>query len=163
MNSTQRKFLIDRVTSKVTAKIKELSNSKLQSPSASNFIFKSILNNELELQDSAVILESLKKKALNAKEGSNWLSDERMGFDKESTIKLLIEDLVKLPNDYYEELKRVQDFNNNINKEIKVLYTQLETIEVRIQLASDKKLQLIINEVDDMGDISLMNTKLLQN
>jgi len=31
---------------------------------------------------------------------------------------------------------------------------------MRVQLASDKTLQKLINEVDDMGDLSLMDTKL---
>jgi hypothetical protein len=40
------------------------------------------------------------------------------------------------------------------------LQIQLETLEVRIMVASDKALQKLINEVDDMGDISLIDTRI---
>lgn len=160
MNTAQRKFLIERIQKKATDKISSLRDSKLKYPSASNFIFKAILNGELELQPKEVTLEALKQKALNAKEGCNWLSEDTMGFEKETTIKIGIKNLVVLPNDYYNESKRVSDFNKKIDAEIAELIIQKETIEVRIQLASDKTLQNLINEVDDMGNISLVDTKL---
>ena len=160
MNATQRKFLIERIQKKVNERISELSEMRLKYPSASNYIFKAVLNDQLEIQPKEVILRALKKKALNAKEGANWLSDERMGFDKESTIRVLIEELILIPTDYRDELNRVKDHNKTLNLKINELKIQLDTIEMRIQLASDKTLQKLINEVDDMGDLSLMDTKL---
>lgn len=160
MNTAQRKFLIERIQQKVRDKISELQNKKMGYPSASNYIFKAALNDELEIQSSDIVLKFLKDKALRAKEGSNWLSDERMGMDKETTIKILIEKLVVLPKDYKEQLRAVIDHNKSIDEEISLLKIQLDTIEVRVQLASDKTLQNLINEVDDMGNLSLMDTKL---
>ncbi len=160
MNQVQRKFLIERIQKKVNEKIEALKNTKLGYPSASNFIFKAALNDTLELQPQSVVLDAIKKKALAAKEGHNWLSEERMGFDKERTIKLLIEQLIVLPKDYEDELNKIIAHNKEINKEIDQLIIQRDTIEVRVQLASDKTLQNLINEVDDMGDLSLVDTKL---
>lgn len=160
MNTAQRKFLIERIQQKVKERIEELKKTRLEYPSASNFIFKAILNDKLELQPKEVTLEALKKKALNAKEGENWMSNMRMGFEKEREIHLLIQELIVLPEDYKEELERVVKHNKTIEQEIALLKTQLDTIEVRVQLASDKTLQNLINEVDDMGDLSLMDTKL---
>lgn len=160
MNSTQRKFLVDKIQEKVTARVKELQEQRLSYPSASNYLFKAVLNNELKLQSEEVILEAIKQKALQAKEGSNWLSEEYMGMNKENTIKIAIKSLFVLPEDYYTEYKRVKEFNEKIEAEIKQLKIEKDSIEMRIQLASDKTLQNLINEVDDMGDISLVNTKL---
>jgi hypothetical protein len=160
MNAVQRKFLIEKIQQKVKDKISELEKTLLEYPSASNYIFKSCLNNELELQSPEIIKEAIKKKALAAKEGSNWLSEDRMGWNKENTIKLLINELIVLPNDYKVELERVMIENRKIKEEIKSLKIQLDTIEVRIQLASDKTLQTLINEVDDMGNLSLIDTKI---
>ncbi len=160
MNTAQRKFLIERIQQKVRDKIAELNKGLLQYPSASNFIFKAVLNGKLELQPTEVILDAIKKKALNAKEGENWLSEMRMGYEKEREIKLLINQLIIVPDDYSVEVERVKQHNESIVAEINLLKIQLDTIEVRVQLASDKTLQNLINEVDDMGNLSLMDTKL---
>lgn len=160
MNSTQRKFLVERIQQKVKARIEDLRNTQLRCPSASNFIFKAILNGELKLQESDVILSALREKALKAKEGENWLSEERMGMNRERTVLLKIQELVILPKDFNDEMARVIAHNAKIKEEIALLEVQLDTIEVRVQLASDKTLQNLINEVDDMGNLSLMDTKL---
>lgn len=160
MNSTQRKFLVDKIQEKVTARIKELQDQKQSFPSASNYLFKAIMNNELKLQSEEVILEAIKQKALQAKEGENWLSEDRMGWEKENTVRIFTKSLFVLPEDYYTEYKRVKAFNENIDAEIKELKIHKDSIEIRIQLASDKSLQNLINEVDDMGDVSLVSTKL---
>jgi hypothetical protein len=160
MNTAQRKFLIERIQQKTKDKIELLKKSLQQYPSASNYIFKAVLNEKLELQPKEVILDAIKKKALNAKEGENWLSEMRMGYEKEREIKLLIEQLIVLPDDYKDEMERVKTHNKTIQSEIDLLKVQLETIEVRIQLASDKALQNLVNEVDDMGSLSLIDTKL---
>jgi hypothetical protein len=160
MNSQQRKFLIERIQQKVKEKISELDKTLLAYPSASNYIFKAILNDELELQSVDVIKEALKSKALAAKEGENWMSNERMGMDKERTIRMLIKELIVLPQDYKTEVERVSSHNKKVKEGIASLKLQLDTIEVRVQLASDKTLQNLINEVDDMGDLSLIDTKI---
>jgi|688.fasta_scaffold1144838_2 hypothetical protein len=56
-----------------------------------------------------------------------------------------------------EERNKVID---KVNQEIAALKLQLETLEIRIMIASDKVLQSIVNEVDDMGDIRLIDTKI---
>lgn len=160
MNASQRKFLVERIQGKTKERIETLKKSLLQYPSASNFIFKAILNDKLELQPKETILEAIRKKALAAKEGENWLSEERIGFYKESHIRLLLSSLIVVPDDYMQESRRVKEHNDTINAEIDLLKVQLDTIEVRIQLASDKTLQKLINEVDDMGSLSLIDTKL---
>ena len=160
MNQQQRKYLIDKIKSTIDKKIEILSKDRMEYPSMSNFLFHAILKNELKLKTEEHILEAIKSKALNAKEGSNWLSNERMGFDKETTIKLHIEDLLEIPKNYDEKLSEIKNHNSKIQTEINLLKTQFDTIETRIQLASDKTLQKLINEVDDMGDLSLIDTKI---
>jgi hypothetical protein len=160
MNTAQRKFLIERIQQKTKDKIEALKNSRMDFPSIDNYIFKAILTDNLELQPSEVILSALKAKATRAKAGENWLSEDRMGIYKSTTIRIDIEELLKLPKDYNDELTRVREHNSKINEEISLLKIQLDTIEVRVQLASDKTLQNLVNEVDDMGSLSLIDTKL---
>lgn len=160
MNTAQRKFLLERIQQKAKEKIEELKNGRIAYPSIDNYIFKAILTDNLELQPNEIILSALKAKAVRAKAGENWLSEDRMGVYKSNTIRLSIEELIKLPNDYNAELQKVKEHNAKIDKEIALLKIQLDTIEVRVQLASDKILEKLINEVDDMGSLSLIDTKL---
>jgi hypothetical protein len=160
MNSQQRKFLIEKIQENIKKQISSLKESKLEYPSASNYFFKAILEGKLQLQPDDVTLESLKQKALKSGEGRNWLSEDNMGFEKFSTVKLKISDLFIYPLEYEIKLKEVKEFNSNIDIQIENLKIQLGTIELRIQLASDKVLQKLINEVDDMGDIKLIETNL---
>lgn len=160
MNQVQKKFLIDKITTKTKQKIKDLHDQKIDMPNASNWIFKTILANELEIQSKEHILKVLLEKALASKEKSDWLNDDRGSWDKHVTVKLNLKDLIVLPEDFYKQVEVAKAHNIEISNKIQVLQSQLETIELRIQLSSDKTLQKMINEVDDMGELSLIDTKL---
>jgi hypothetical protein len=160
MNATQRKFLVEKLQEQTKKKISDLKDSKQKYPSASNYIFKAVMNDTIELQSEAEIIQALKQKALNAKEGSNWLSEDYMGANKENSIRINLKSLIKLPKDYEEELIRVREFNQEVDEKIKNLETQLNTLEIRIQLASDKVLQTLVNDVDDLGDLKLVDIKI---
>ena len=162
MNQTQRKFLIERIQKTVRESIKVLEGTKMKYPSASNYIFRAILNNNLKLQPKEVISKALKDKALKAKEGKNWLessSNSWMDY-KENNVSLPIRDLIVVPDDYDKEYNKVKTYNEGINKKIELLRIQLDSIEVRVQLASDSKLKKLINDVDDMGDVRLVDANL---
>lgn len=160
MNQTQRKFLIEKIQSETKKKIEKLRSKKLAYPSASNYVFKAIMNDSLEIQSPEHILSVLKERALKSKEGKNWLSDDTMGWEKQRAIKFSeYEDVIVIPEDYKKERERVVSFNKGIDNEIEDLKAYLNGIEMRIQLSSDSTLKKLINEVDDMGDIKLIDTK----
>jgi hypothetical protein len=162
MNQSQRKFLIDKLKEKERAKISELERGKIAYPSASNYIFRAVLNGTIEIADKKTILKALTERALKAKEGENWLEPDHRQWtrEKERDVKLSITDLIKVPKEYADEAKKVEEHNGKINAQIETLKKQVETLIIRIQIASDKTLQKMINEVDDMGDISLIDTKI---
>lgn len=159
MNTTQRKFLIEKIQEETKKRIEMLKKQKLDHPSASNYVFKAILDGTLELQSSEHILGVLKERALKSKEGENWLSSERHGWDSVSSIKFKkYSDILVMPDNFTQELSRVTEFNRDLEEQINVLQLSLNGIEMRIQLASDSTLKKLINEVDDMGDITLIDT-----
>lgn len=158
MNQAQRKFLIERIQSKSAKKIEILRKSLWDYPSRSSYVFQAIMNNTLVLKSQEDILAGIKKKALSAKEGANWLSDDRMGWEKERTIRLPTKDIFELPKALYDRVEEVKNHNSSIHNEMEDIKLKMESIEVRIQLASDKTLRNLINEVDDMGDLRLIDT-----
>ena len=160
MNSTQRKFLIEKIQEETKKKIQELTKSKLEYPNASHYVFKAILDGSLKIQAEEHILSVLKDRALKSVEGRNWLSEDTMGFEKLRAIKFhRYEDVLIMPEDYKERMKEVSDFNKAVEAKIDELKVYLNTIEVRIQLSSDNALKSLMNDVDDMGDIKLIDTK----
>lgn len=160
MNQTQRKFLIEKIQEETKKRIDILNGTKKELPSASNYIFKAILNDTLELQPKEHILTILKERALKSKEGTNWLSDSRMGWGKEMAINFKRhDDILVLPPEYKRELDEIVNFNKSIELEVKSLKEYLNGIEMRIQLASNDTLKSLINEVDDLGDVKLIDTK----
>lgn len=160
MNASQRKFLIEKITKEAKDRIRELEKQKEEIPSRSNYLFKAALNGELQIQSREHILEVLKQKALKAKEGANWLSEDRMGWEKENTVRLPIEDLLVIPKDWRREHEGVIRHNMEIQKQINEIQAHLNRMEVQITLASSSKLQHLINEVDNWGDVKLIDTKL---
>lgn len=160
MNAQQRKFLIDKLYAKCKEQMEELKKQKMEHPSLSNYLFLAIMNNTLKLKPQEVTLKALKQKALKAQEGSNWLSEERMGWDKFNTCKIDINALFEIPENYVQKVNEVKEHNQNLQEQIDSIKLQMESLETRIQIASDKTLQKMINEVDDMGDISLIDTKI---
>lgn len=159
MNSSQRKFLIEKIQGETKKKIEALKKQKLEYPSASNYIFKAILDGNIQLQSHEHILEVLKQRALKSVEGRNWLSGDTNGFEAKRAIKFENhEDILVLPEAFKIEKDKVVNFNREIDIQIDFLQTTLNGIEMRIQLASDSTLKQLINEVDDMGDIKLIDT-----
>jgi len=160
MNQVQRKFLIERIQSETKDKIEMLRKTLWEYPNRSSYVFQAIMSNTLVIKPKEVILAAIKRKALNAREGENWLSEDRMGCEKERTIKLFTEDVFELPQALLDRINEVEAHNAVIKQAIDELKMRLKTIEVRVQLASDKTLQNLINEVDDMGDLKLIDTNI---
>lgn len=159
MNSTQRKFLIEKIQTETKKKIGELRKTLLEHPNANNWLFNAVMTGNLEIQSREHILEVVKQKALNSSQNKNWLSNESMGWERYSSVKFgRLSDIFVIPEDYKNEIKRVEDFNKSIKEKIDGLEVHLNTIEMRIQLSSDSVLKKLINEIDDMGDIKLIDT-----
>jgi hypothetical protein len=164
MNAVQRKFLIEKIQAKVKAKISELEKQEKKPISLSAYMMHLVLSDKFELQPMEHIREAIKLKALNVSDGrvKNFLGDgDRYGdFSTMNKLILKMDDIFVIPEDRAQEIKETNDFNAKLDEQIKELKLQSETIEVRIMLASDKTLQKMINEIDDMGDISLIDTKI---
>lgn len=161
MNAQQRKFLIEKINKETKQKIDELKAKKMDFPNANNYLFKAILSDTLKLKSEQHILSVLKARAMDSKDGKDWLTNESSGWSSRvDVVKIGINDLIQLPEDYGNKVEEVKLHNNEIQKEIDLLQVQLNSIEMRVQLASDKTLQKLINEVDDMGELSLVHTTL---
>lgn len=160
MNQQQRKYLLDKIKKTYEDKVRSLKKQEEEYPSLSNYLFSAVMQDTLKLKSSKDILGAIKEMALNAKEGQSWLNGERMGFDKYTRIKLNIEDLFVIPKEYTDACEKYEKANQRVKEELQMMKSQYEMLELRINLSSDNVLQSMINEVDDMGNLSLIDTKI---
>lgn len=167
MNSTQRKYLCDKITEKVKAKVKDLESRKVEIPSIAAYMMHEILSDRFEIKPNdqlRTMVISRAKKGLSNPRPDDFMGDtnswgSHSGNNKNKVV-LSFEEFFVLPESYQTALNNAKAINENLRQQIRDLNIQAETLETRIMLASDKTLQTMINEVDDMGDISLVDTKL---
>lgn len=164
MNQQQRNYLVEKITETHKAIIRALEDSKETKPKLENHIYMAIMKGELRLKSEEEIIAVLKKRALAAKEGSEWLTKSRGSFFsfEGGCVAFEANDILVFPETFQKELDRVNAKNAAIEEEIRNEVAKFNVLEMRIKLASDKVLQTMINEIDDMGNLSLMDTKIKQ-
>lgn len=159
MNQQQRKFLIDRIEKQSREIIKNLEHSKPEKPSASSYLLSAVMSGNFEIQSNEHIKDVIRKKALEATSMDSWMDDNR-AYARGTGIKFHINDIFIIPEEYKKRFDEWKAEIKRIDDDIFKIRTQAEGLCTRIQLASNKTLEKMINEVDDMGDISLMDTKI---
>lgn len=162
MRADQRKYLITKMTQEVERQIKALQEQLRPAPDMAAHLLKACLRGELKLQPQAHIMAALEKRAEGAVPGENWLSGQRMGFGKCTEVHLLLNELLEVPDSFVTEAKTVTAHNGPITRKIHELRQAGESMETRLMIASDKALEKLVAEIDDMGDISLIQTTLKQ-
>ena len=163
MNNQQRNFLTKKIDENRTTAVQMLDRTRPKCPSLSNYLWKYAVEGTLQIQPEATIKEAIRQMALKAEgSGHDWLQENHWGGSARRSIEIKINDLLVVPKEYqdaYEEYKRQEQ---EINEQIYQINTQADTLITRITLASDSVLNKLVNEVDDMGSLSLMDTKLKQ-
>lgn len=159
MNQKQREFLIKKIQESVKSKVGALEKQMPEAPSLSAILNESVLNGTFELKPIEEIKTSIIDNTLRmqVKNQSLLASDWR---GSKPVYGIYAEHLFVIP-EKYKNLKDKYDAKvADLRVEISELNRSAESLIVRIQLASDKTLDVMISEVDDMGNVSLMDTKL---
>ncbi len=124
-------------------------------------MYKAVMSDDFKLRSKKELREVIKEKALAVKERDDWLGNS-WGSASKGDVVIPINKFFIVPKDYKERLEGCSKANNLINEKLKTLAIEEETLIMRIQLASNKTLETMISEVDDMGNLSLIDTKLKQ-
>lgn len=158
MNQTQRKYLMDTLKMSVDSTVKALRNNMPEKPWVQNHLLLACMSGTLKLKPENEILEVFKKRALNSTIRNNWLNDDWTRGT--ANVSIAIDDLFVLPDEY---VKQVDEYNRKakeIDDTISELLARSQGLMTRIQLASNSTLERMIAEVDNMGDISLVDCTL---
>jgi predicted transport protein len=163
MNSTQRKFLVDKVTERTKAKIEALRGSIPESLSLNVYMLHRVMSNDFEIKSQEELKRMVLEKALKAGQNKQYREDwlgNAWGVANKGNVAFTLDEFFVIPKEYLDMRQEREEARIKVEEQIRLLQIQLETLEVRIMVASDKTLQKLINEVDDMGDISLIDTRI---
>lgn len=160
MNQQQRAFLIKKIQETTDSNIKRLEATIEQPPSLSNYLFHHIMKGDFEIASIDKLKAMVSEKALNSKGNNQWMDSQNSLTGISNKISFKAEDFFVLPDDYNEKWSAYCKSKEAVKSQIQSIRTQSETLIMRIQLASDKVLQKMVSEIDDMGDLSLMETKI---
>lgn len=160
MNQTQRKFLIDKIEARTKLEIEVLKKSLPERPNLEAHILHGIMSSNFDIKSTDELKKELTERVLNFKERDRLFGDGRSSWDFKNTIVFKAEDFFIVPETYKKKVEEWRRATKEANEKIDQLRIQEETLVLRIQLASPKKLQKLVNEVDDFGDLSLFDTKL---
>lgn len=157
MNQVQRKYLIDKIQANTQEAVKRLKESMPKKPDLSTHCLNALLNGNLHLKSEDEIMHLLRQRALNG--GRNVFSDSFSRYE-ETEVKFKFEEVFTIPESYIELYNVWEEKRNKIQEQIDTLQMQSEGLCTRIQLASNKTLEKMIAEVDNMGDITFMDCTL---
>lgn len=163
MNQEQRKFLIGTVEKTCDKQIKDLEDSIPDKPSLNNYLIAAFMDNSIQFNDIQILKDKMRKAVLKfghsdqlIEEDSGWRSRKERSF-----VKIDPEDLFVLPQAYLDALREYESIRDSINKKIKDLENAKNTIVLKLQIGSAVTLDKIVMQVDNIGDLNLMNTQLL--
>lgn len=163
MNSTQRKFLVDKVTERTKAQIQILRDTIPESLNLNVYMLHRVMSNDFEIKSQEELRKVVLDKAIKAgkekQHREDWLGNT-WGSASRKNVAFELDEFFVIPEEYLKMREDREEEKRKVEEQIRLLQIQLETLEIRIMVASDKALQKLINEVDDMGDINLIDTKI---
>jgi hypothetical protein len=164
MNQEQRKFLIARIEKAYKDETAKISEDLPNEPNLNNYLVAAILDNSIQLKPLDEIKKSIREKVLSLGIGDSLTNKpSAWGRSNESNHEVTLKaDIVFIyPKAYLQAYEEFQRKKKEITDKIAKLYAQKETLLLKVNIGSNQTLDRLIDEVDNMIDISLMNNKLM--
>ncbi len=168
MNQKQREFLIDQVRTNVKKELEKL--KRPQKPSLSNHIIAAALDGTLVLHTNEEIKGSIRERIMKMKENDNsifgggsrsYRDNDDDDEDKNSIFAIKAKHIFIFPPAYLVELEEYEKAYAEYIRKKEELESLKDTLLLKIQIGSDKILDKLIEEADDLGDLSLMSSRLI--
>jgi hypothetical protein len=168
MNQTQRDFLIQQVKNACEQQCKKLQKQMPDKPSLNNYLIAAFLDKSIKFADIDVLKNKMRKAVIkfgtddllvDTNSRSRWNDDD--DDDGQEFVKVDPSDLFIIPKAYTEALAEFNEKKKEIEDKIERLEGVRDTITLKIQIGSAGHLEKIVMQVDNMGDLNLINTQLL--
>lgn len=161
MNQAQRNFLTDKIEESTKVQVRSLRELLPDHPNLSNFLLHKIMSGDFDIKSKEELKRQITERAISAKDGKDWnLSGRSSHWETQRAIEFKFKDFFVIDQEFQDKIDEYTQESQRINKEINDIQSRSDTLVVRIKLASNSTLESMIKEVDDMGNIQLMDTKL---
>ena len=164
MNQKQREFLVNHMTKIHKNKVSTLKSKLMNPPSLNNHLISAFLDGSIQLNDIDKLKEKTRQRVLKMSSNDVLIKESRDNWQKSTVtnrIEISAEDLFIMPESFNDELAKVRAHNQKIKEEIDSLEGILNTIIMKIQIGTDKHLAPLIEDVENIGDLRLVNQQLL--
>lgn len=167
MNQTQRDFLIKQVETTCEEQINKLEKQRPDKPSLNNYIIAAFLDNSIQFASIDILKNKMREEVLKfgtkdilIEEKQDYYGHPKSKNEKE-VVKVNAEDLFIIPQNYLDAVELYEIEYKRIQDKIENLENTLKTIVLKLQIGSADILDKLIMQVDNMGDLNLVNTQLL--
>ena len=162
MNQAQRNFLTDKISTEIDTRIRLMKDGLPERPNLLNYLQHKIMSGDFDISDKETLKQQITERCIETSDGKEWNTGGRSGGwnSERGVVSFKLEDFFIIPDEFQNKLDKYERETAAVNEEIRALRIQSDTLIVRIKLASNSVLESMIQEVDDMGNISLMDTKL---
>ena len=164
MNKEQRKFLSDRISKEAAAQMEAVRESIPEKPSLNNYMVAAFLDGTAQLRTVDEIKDSIRKTVL-AFGASDTLVHDGGGYrnsDKEGKVEgIMADELFVLPQAYLDKLQEWKEVSTKAEAEMKKIRSIANTLEMKIQIGSNEALVRLVDQIDNIGDLQLVNNQLL--
>ena len=170
MNQDQRKFLIGQVEDTCIEQVDRLKAQIPDKPSLNNYLVASFLDGSIEFNDIVELKRKMRERVLKmgkedalvkTEDISRWSRRNREEEEEVEVVQVRAEDLFVIPEAYLVALREYEEKKSRIEAEIDQLKNTTKTIVLKLQIGSAQVLDKLVMQVDNMGDLSLVNTQLL--
>lgn len=163
MNQNQRKFLLEAIEKQYRIEKEKLSEREPKAPSLGNYLTAAILDGSFKMKSVESIRSAIhdrvrdlgKDEALLTDDGDRWSRRNRRNDDSEEVVKLPVEVLFELPENYVPELDKYEKAMAAWEKEIESLEAAINAMRIKVQIGSDKALEVLIDQADKLCSMSL--------
>lgn len=175
MNDTQRKFLINEVENTFIRQKEKLEKQIPDRPRLGHYILAAFLDNTIKLNDTATIRKKMRDMVLESgsvddiigsgdgygrrRNRRSWDDDDDDSADE--VVKVPAEELFVIPEDYKKAVEKYEKKKEEVRKKIEQLEAHKKTIVLKVQIGSNAILDKLVAQVDNMGDLDLINSQLL--
>lgn len=165
MNKEQRTYLINEVKTAHEKQIKILSESIPPKPSLNTYVVAALIEGKLQFKDLEGLKAKLVRKAKTMGAGvqivKNTSKDYRNTGPVTEYIEIEVEDLVEVPESYRQANNEHAAFKAEAEAKIEALAQNMKSLTLRLTIGSNAILDKMIEEVDAMGEMSLIGETLL--
>lgn len=171
MNQKQREYLVDQVSKNHRAQVEKLQAKIPQRPKLNNYLVAAFLDGSIQFNDMEKLRVKLRERALlSGTEGITVVEeDDDDGFSlhrrgrriAKQAISIEASDLFVLPPEYVEALRIWKEMRDEINIQIEQLNASFRTVNMKLQIGSDKVLDKLIEQADNLADINLLNSAMV--